>query len=44
MLKTNDIKIKNIDYITLQQATKIYMSLNISFIVKDGKLKGLSNK
>lgn len=37
------MKLINIREITLEQANYYYSTLKISFIVKDGKLKGFSN-
>ena len=34
--------IKDIHNITLEDANKYYKYLNISFIIRDGKIKGLS--
>lgn len=37
------MKLKDIKNITIEQAMEVYRTLGISFIIKDGKLKGLSN-
>lgn len=39
-----NIKIIDILSITLEQAKEVYSSMNVSFIVRDGKLKGMSTK
>lgn len=36
------MKVKDIKNITLEQAYEIYKTLGISFIIRDGKLKGMS--
>lgn len=38
-----NIKLNNLKKISVLDADKIYKDLNISFIIRDGKLKGLSN-
>lgn len=37
------MKLVDIKNITLEQAVEAYEKMGISFIIKDGKLKGLSN-
>lgn len=39
-----DILVNNILTITLEEAYKTYQELNISFIVRDGKLKGFTKE
>lgn len=34
------MRINNINNITLEQAVKIYNTMGMSFIIRDGKLKG----
>ena len=41
---TKDILVKNILTITLEEAYELYQELNVSFIVRDGKLKGFTKE
>lgn len=38
----NQIKMTEIHSITLEEAMEIYKEMKVTFIIKDGKLRGLS--
>lgn len=39
-----NIKINNLTNITIEEAQEVFQTMNISFIIRDGKLKGMSTK
>lgn len=39
-----NIKLNNLKNITIEEAQEVYKTMNISFIIRDGKIKGMSKK